>query len=181
MRLRPIFYRCVGSPGLVPRFGQERSKGATPREWDWAEVIGRLLSKRVYRYSELLRDAERRVQAHGYRPPATLGEDATLLVWWAKKLWARANAENRWENARKWIKMDYAREVALRAAETAMIRGVCPLCAGGLPCDDCRLPAVEYRKGEKRGIVSVEGSVYPLSKAFDRYARVGWNGGKTLA
>jgi len=180
-RLRPIFYGCVGDPGGVPRFGQTNVKGATPREWDWAEVIGRLLRKRVYRYSELLRDAEVRVRAAGYRPPLSLKEDATLLVWWAKRLAVRATAENRWANAKLWREADYAKEVSLRAAETAMVRGVCPLCAGTLPCDGCRVPAVEYRKGEKHGVVAVAGSVYPLSRSFDRYARVGWRGAKTLA
>jgi hypothetical protein len=111
------------------------------REMLWACTLKQFVARRMFRYSDLLKEARALIATSGPSVPTGLEQDLELLKVLEHRLRDRASREGRWDTPEptpeERIEID-----AEATWKTFVLKGICPLCGGILPCPDCNIPVL---------------------------------------
>ena len=156
----------LDSTGFVPKRPKPPRKDGAPREYHslavrkfvsaWAWLVAEFVSDRSFRYSELLEEARRYVAENGIWTDCTLAGDLEVRIAWQAQLRAKRLAEGRHKRGIDHFKQrdQVLREMARGDAKTALLAGVCPLCADPLPCEEHDVPLMQM--DGKGGLIAVD-------------------------
>lgn len=117
----------------------------------WASLVAEFVRDRSFRYWEILRECNILVENRGgpwrHDPLPTLDEDKALMILWATHMRAKRKEEGRHLKGVADHAKDKFNAMAKSQATDLILQGVCPGCAGDLPCADCDIPAMEIVPG----------------------------------
>ena len=129
----------------------------------WAWTVREFVMLRDFRYSELLDEARRFVSLYGHVDPLPAGSpekevldlDLELVKAFERYMRSRRTELETWRKrpAECLTQQQILEGIATVEAKRLSLLGICPICGGDLPCEPCKLPAVQI--DGRGGIVAV--------------------------